>query len=103
MGKSLEILRQSVIKQGRGMVRVKYNDTGELVTAAVCPGCWNDSNRRHILLKQMDKMGVIPVHKHDLIDGFYREKKHFDECPYKKRIDKSWKNFERAMKKKEKK
>ena len=100
MSYSLELVRKAVVKQGRGMIRVRYKDTGALVTAAVCPGCWNDADRRFVLLKQMDKMSVEPVHKHDLIDGVYRDKKHFEGCPHKVKIDKSWKNFERVLKKK---
>ena len=92
-------VRKIIIGQGRGMVRVRWIDTHELLTAAVCPGCWNDAERRFVLLKKMEKLGVEPVHKGDLIDGVYRQKKHSPECPIVKQQEKAWKKFDKVMKK----
>lgn len=92
-------LRKIVVSQGRGMVRVRWIDTHDLLTAAVCPGCWNDPERRFVLLKKMEKMGVEPVHKDDLIDGVYRQKQHSPECPFLIKQEKAWQKFGRVMNK----
>lgn len=91
-------LRIKAVNDGRAMVRVKYTDTGELCTAAVCPGCWNDPDRRFTLLKQMENMGVIPVHKDDLNGGVFRPREHAPQCPHKKKIEQSWKTFKSVIK-----
>ena len=75
------------------MVRVRYFSSGELSTAAMCPGCWNDHIRREVLLKKMGLMGVEPVHKMDLLSGTYLSgQKHSEMCPYNEDID-QWERF----------
>ncbi|MDH5680841.1 MAG: hypothetical protein OEZ36_04585 [Spirochaetota bacterium] len=78
-----ENLRKHLIDQGRGMLRVKYLDTGELSTAAICPGCWNSPERRKTLIQKLKSLGVCPAHKRDFLTGDYdKTKSHSPGCPY---------------------
>ena len=80
--------RKSIIDEGRAMIRVRYIDTKELSTAAVCPGCWNSKERRYVLLKRMEDMGVEVITDDDGIDGAYQSgKKHLYKCPYNDSLD----------------
>ncbi|MCK4906349.1 MAG: hypothetical protein KAS64_02300 [Spirochaetes bacterium] len=92
--------RKKVISEGRGMIRVRYLDDGELSTAAICPGCWNTPSRRRVLIKKLKHMGVEPVHKDDLENGVYREKEHAPECPHKNEKNNAWEKFRSVLKKK---
>ena len=88
-----ELFRKHIIDAGRCMVRVRYRLSGELTTAAMCPGCWNSHTRRQVLLKKMELMDVEPVHKRDLLDGLYSNgKQHSDQCPYNAKLD-PWDRF----------
>lgn len=81
------------------MVRVRRFDTGELTTAALCPGCWNDPVRRAALLAKLAAMGVAPVHRADLADGRYLAgREHAPGCPY--HPEPHWRRFARALKRK---
>lgn len=87
------LFRKSIIEQGRCMVRVRYRSSDDLTTAAICPGCWNDHNRRQTLLKKMEKMDVEPVHKQDFLSGTYQQgKKHSPQCSQDKNRDR-WDQF----------
>ena len=90
-------LRRRAVRDGRAMIRVRYADTGELSTAAVCPGCWNDPERRRALLARMKKMHVEVVSERDGLGGIYRPgKNHMPSCPYRDRKD-AWERFRSQM------
>lgn len=92
----LESLRKKVIDQGRGMVRVRRIEDRELLTAAVCPGCWNEPARRRALLRRMERLGVEPMQRDDLLEGVYHSgEAHAPECRYNP--DRHWDRFARAI------
>lgn len=93
----LHDLRKHTVDQGRSMVRVRYKEDGRLITAAVCPGCWNSPQQRQLLLKKMEKLGVEPVHKADLASGVYREKSHAPGCPLFGEQDRAWDKFTQTI------
>ena len=65
------------------MVRVKYLASGDLSTAAMCPGCWNSPERRKNLIQKMEQMGVQPTHSKDQLSGHYeKNQSHSPGCPY---------------------
>ncbi len=91
-------LRKRAVTDGRAMIRVRYTDTRELSTAAVCPGCWNDPERRRAMLARMKKMHVIVVSERDGLNGVYLTgKRHMPTCPYRNRTD-AWERFRHQMK-----
>lgn len=93
-----DTLRKVVIDEGRGMVRVRFKESRDCITAAVCPGCWNDPKRREKLISRMNLMGVEPVHKDDLVNGVYRKgKKHSPKCRHNP--DRHWKRFSEEIRK----
>lgn len=64
------------------MVRVRRIGTRELLTAAMCPGCWNNPQRRRALLRIMASKGVEPADRNDRADGMYlKGQKHAPRCP----------------------
>jgi len=78
------------------MVRVRRVEDRALLTAAVCPGCWNEPERRRVLLRRMERLGVEPVHRDDLIGGEYIEgETHAPECRHDP--DRHWDRFARTM------
>ena len=86
--KKLFTMRNNVINNGRAMVKVKYADSMDVTTAAVCPACWNDPVQRKYLLKRMTELGVVTVVNQDELRGLYLEgKKHLTDCPHHKRPD----------------
>ena len=96
----MSLKRKLAIAEGRAMVRVRYKDSHELTTVAVCPGCWNIKERRRILLFKLDKMGLEVVFKEDYLDGTYRfGKKHAPNCPYGKISSDPWERFKKTVKK----
>jgi hypothetical protein len=91
-------LRERAVTDGRAMIRVRYTDTGELSTAAVCPGCWNDPERRRAILARMNKMHATVLSERDGLNGVYLTgKRHMPSCPYRNRTD-AWERFRRQMK-----
>ena len=99
-GGHMSFLRKLAVTEGRAMVRVRYIDTHDLATIGVCPVCWNMEERRKILLKKLDKMGLEVVHKNDTLDGVFRPgKEHAPGCHYGKKKNLSWNKFSRVMKK----
>jgi hypothetical protein len=90
-------IRRRAVRDGRAMIRVRYTDTGELSTAAVCPGCWNDPERRRALLVRLKKMKVEVVSPQDGPDGTYLEgEAHLRDCPYRHKKD-AWEKFRNQM------
>ncbi len=88
------------IAEGRAMIRVRYKDTHELTTVAVCPGCWNIRERRKVLLFKLDKMGLEVVFKDDYLNGVYRYgKQHAPNCPYKNISSDPWERFKNTVEK----
>ena len=76
-------LRKLTVLEGRCMVRVIRVATGEKLTAAMCPGCWNDRSRRKVLTVNLERMGLTVAHYNDFLDGKYQRKSpHAPLCPY---------------------
>ncbi|RKX74805.1 MAG: hypothetical protein DRP87_16065 [Spirochaetes bacterium] len=97
----MSIIRKMAIQQKRAMVRVRYIKSREPATIGVCPACWNIKERRQVLLKKLNKMGLEVVYKGDRYDGFYhRDKNHSPGCPYRNISPDPWKRFRTAMEKK---
>lgn len=79
-------LRKLTVLEGRCMVRVIRVATGEKLTAAICPGCWNDRTRRRVLAEKLERMGLTVAHYDDFLDGKYkRNSLHAPVCPYNPR------------------
>ena len=94
----MSLKRKLAVEDGRAMIRVRYKDTHDPATVAVCPGCWNIRSRREALLKKLDKMGLEVVFKDDRLKGVYRfGKVHAPNCPYAKISPDPWKRFDKAM------
>ncbi len=75
--------REVAVGEGRAIVRVRRKESGTLLSAAVCPGCWNEARRRAVLLRRMALMGVEPVHLDDLDGGVYiKGRMHSFHCRY---------------------
>ena len=92
--------RKRAVQEKRAMIRVRYKDTRELTTIAVCPACWNIPARREILLIKVDKMGLEVTFRDDQLHGLYQtDKVHSPGCPHNSISSDPWKRFERAVKK----
>lgn len=86
-------LRKRVVNEGRAMIKVRYADSRDITTAAVCPACWNNHDRRGYLLKRMSKLGVVTVFNQDGLNGLYlKGKNHLADCPYNDGVD-NWQKF----------
>ncbi|MBN2051661.1 MAG: hypothetical protein JW760_14515 [Spirochaetales bacterium] len=82
------------------MIRVRYTDTKDPTTVAVCPACWNSRERREVLLIKLQKMGLETVYKGDTLQGFYNPgKPHAPGCPYAGKTLDPWKRFQQSIKK----
>lgn len=80
------------------MIRVRRRATGELLTAGVCPACWNIRERRRDLLRQLAKMGLEVAHRQDLLEGTYRPgKEHAPGCRYAGTPSDPWRRFEQGL------
>jgi predicted DsbA family dithiol-disulfide isomerase len=80
------------------MIRVRRCKTGELVTAGVCPACWNIRERRRDLLVQLEKMGLEVAHREDRLDGTYRPgRQHAPGCRHAATHPDPWKRFEEQI------
>ena len=76
--------REAAVQEGRAMVRVRRVRTGELVTAGVCPACWNSRERRPVLSAQLEKKGLVAAHAADRVDGAYKPRgTHAPGCPWR--------------------
>ncbi|MBN2442441.1 MAG: hypothetical protein JXJ04_13890 [Spirochaetales bacterium] len=86
----MSLQRAFAIAEGRAMVRVQYIRSHENATIGVCPGCWNNKKRREILLIKLNKMGLMVMHKNDMLEGVYKpEKHHAPGCPFGKKENRS--------------
>ena len=96
----MSLRRKLAVIEGRAMVRVRCIKTHDLATIGVCPACWNQKDRRQVLLIKLKKMGLEVVHKDDLPEGVYRPgKEHAPGCPYGKKIKEPWEEFSRVIQK----
>jgi hypothetical protein len=94
----MSVQRRMAVQEGRAMVRVRRVAGGQLITAAVCPACWNMRQRREALLARLKKMGLEVVHRDDLLEGRYRPgKAHAPGCPYSRLCPDPWRRFAAAM------
>ena len=92
--------REMAVKEKRAMVRVKYLEDGRMATIAVCPACWNIPDRRRVLLRKLEKMGLEVVYRADRQDGtYYSDRSHAPGCPYSRISADPWKRFEKNLKK----
>lgn len=97
----MSLQRKIAVLQGRAMVRVRKVRTRDLVTAGMCPACWNIPERRRVLLVQLEKMGLEVVHRDDRLEGVYRPgKPHAPGCRHSGLASDPWKRFESAIRKK---
>ena len=94
----MSLPRKLAVLEGRAMVRVRRVKTRDLLTAGLCPACWNIPERRKILLAQMAKMGLEVVHRDDLAEGIYRPgKPHAPGCRHARLPSDPWQRFGRAL------
>ena len=78
-------LRQRAILDGRCLIRVRKIKDKQMLSAAVCPGCWNSLLGRKRLIEEMKMLGVEVISKYDRPDGVYQKShKHSKSCPLKK-------------------
>jgi hypothetical protein len=95
----VSLLRKLAVAQGRAMVRVRRLATRDLITAGVCPACWNIPERRRTLLVQLAKMGLEVVHRDDRAEGTYRPgKPHAPGCRYSRLPSDPWQRLAKALK-----
>ena len=92
--------RKIAVREGRAMVRVRRMADRELATVGVCPACWNIPERRRVLLRKLEKMGLEVVYRADLQEGtYYSDRSHAPGCPYSRISADPWKRFEKNLKK----
>ena len=92
--------RKIAVREGRAMVRVRRKADGELATVGVCPACWNIPERRRVLLRKLEKMGLEVIYRADLQEGtYYTDRSHAPGCPYSRISADPWKRFENSLRK----
>jgi len=75
--------RISAISEERAFIEVK-DKAGKHITIGVCPGCFNNPERRKEILYKLRKNGLTVVSKADRLDGKYiKNSTHSSFCPYK--------------------
>ena len=77
-------LRKKAVQDHRTMVRVRRTRDRQLLTAAVCPGCWNSPAGRKRITGRLQERGVEVISREDQVTGTYLPgTRHAPECSFR--------------------